>query len=339
MNAPSRPWFGRHRFERILVRVDTALLGDEIPWHALDRIGRLALEQGARVHLVDVLEALPAVVADDPVAQRVAALAEARARARLQALAAPLATCATPTVEVLHGTPFLVATRLVLRDRHDLLIHLTHLADAAGGLGSDDRHLARKCPCPVWIMDAASDRPYRTIVVAVEQDLDKEDDALDNFALQLSQTAAQFAALDGAELHLVHAWQVFGAGLLDETGLTLDVTTRAAYVAAQRRHHHRWLQAVRHGLGDRLGQRISVHLLEGPAAQVVPRHLAEVSADLFVMGTVAGGNTPGLFIGNSAEDILGRVAVPLLVLKPPGFASPVRAAPATTLSIQPGVPV
>ena len=46
--------------------------------------------------------------------------------------------------------------------------------------------------------DAACDRPYRNVVVAVEAACADGADGLDGFSLQLSQTAALFAALDNA---------------------------------------------------------------------------------------------------------------------------------------------
>lgn len=329
MNAPRRNWFEQRRFGDILVRVDTAALGDELPWHALDRIARLALEQGARISLVDVLDPVPAELEGDALANRLAAHAARRAHERLAALAAPLAGLATPDVEVLSGIPFLVTTRLVLRRGHDLVIHLTRSSTAQTGLGADDRHLARKCPCPVWVMDAACDRPYRNVVVAVEATFDGRDDVLDGFALQLSQTAALFAALDAATVHVVHAWQPFGAALLDDPALGLDRASRTAYVARQRERHRASLAAICRALDDRAAVAPRARLIDGPADEVIPRCLADLHADLLVMGTVAGGNTPGLFIGNAAENILGRIAIPVLVLKPPGFESPVRLVPTT----------
>lgn len=327
MNAPRRNWFEQRRFGDILVRVDTAALGDTLPWHALDRIARLALEQGARISLVDVLDAVPPELAGDPLARRLAAHAARRARERLDALAAPLAGLATPHIEVFSGIPFLVTTRLVLRRGHDLVVHLTRSTAARAGLGADDRHLARKCPCPVWVMDAACDRPYRNVVVAVEPACADGADGLDGFALQLSQTAALFAALDNAAVHVIHAWQPYGAALLDEPTLGLDGRSRAAYVARQRACHRASLAAVCSALDERTAGAARAWLVDGPADEVIPHRLAELDADLLVMGTVAGGNTPGLFIGNTAENILGRITIPVLMLKPPGFESPVRLLP------------
>ena len=57
---------------------------------------------------------------------------------------------------------------------------------------------------------------------------------------------------------------------------------------------------------------------------VIPRLASKLQADLIVMGTVARTGIPGLFIGNTAETILGRVECSVLAVKPPGFVTPVK---------------
>jgi hypothetical protein len=51
---------------------------------------------------------------------------------------------------VLIGTPFLEILREVLRNAHDLVIKCPESPDSFDRLfSSDDKHLLRKCPCPV----------------------------------------------------------------------------------------------------------------------------------------------------------------------------------------------
>ncbi|NIO39952.1 MAG: universal stress protein, partial [Burkholderiales bacterium] len=56
--------------------------------------------------------------------------------------------------KVLVGKPFIEIIRQVLRDNHDLIVKC---ADADSGrremlFSSTDKHLMRKCPCPLWII-------------------------------------------------------------------------------------------------------------------------------------------------------------------------------------------
>ena len=45
--------------------------------------------------------------------------------------------------------------------------------------------------------------------------------------------------------------------------------------------------------------------------------------DIIVMGTVGRTGLPGLFIGNTAENVIDQVDCSLLAVRPEGFASPV----------------
>ncbi|HVS10740.1 MAG TPA: universal stress protein [Planctomycetota bacterium] len=51
---------------------------------------------------------------------------------------------------------------------------------------------------------------------------------------------------------------------------------------------------------------------------------AELGSDLLVLGTVARTGIAGVLIGNTAEEILDRIACSVLVVKPDGFVSPLR---------------
>ena len=66
-----------------------------------------------------------------------------------------------------------------------------------------------------------------------------------------------------------------------------------------------------------------VHLITGEAATVVGMKAEEIGVDLIVMGTVGRTGVPGLFIGDTAEDVLRTTRTSVLVVKPAGFASPV----------------
>ena len=68
---------------------------------------------------------------------------------------------------------------------------------------------------------------------------------------------------------------------------------------------------------------LRLHVIKGPAEQVVPELARELEVDLVVMGTVARTGIDGFFMGNTAESILGDLDCSVLTMKPPGFTSPV----------------
>ncbi|MEQ8233966.1 MAG: universal stress protein [Gammaproteobacteria bacterium] len=315
-------------YRKVLVLVDTRLVASaEGAWHCLDRIGRLAVEQGAELTLCDVVESPPAELAVDPVAQTLTGLRRELARERLEAIAAPLRALVPLSVELCEGSTFLAITRLVLERRYDLVVHVTNSA-ARGGLAPTDMHLARKCPCALWVMDTSGPARYGNVLVAVDRELYTEPGTVSRFSLQLALTALLFARLDAAQVHLVHAWQPYAADLLAHPRAALGHSPVERYIASQRTLHSRWLATLEANVaGMHQGMTLHAQLVEGEASSVVAAAAERHRADLLVMGTLASGAAPGQFIGHTAERILGRVAIPVLTLKPPGFLSPVRAVP------------
>ena len=57
---------------------------------------------------------------------------------------------------------------------------------------------------------------------------------------------------------------------------------------------------------------------------MIPRLASSQQVDLIVMGTVCLTGLPGLFIGNTAENVLQQVDCSVLTVKPGGFVSPVK---------------
>jgi len=115
---------------------------------------------------------------------------------------------------VLVGTPFLEVIRDVLRNGHDLVIKCAEPADGPGWFfGSDDMHLLRKCPCPVWLVKPESPKSYRRILAAVD---------VANYyppaELQIRQAlndrimemACSLSVSEFAELHVARAWDAIG---------------------------------------------------------------------------------------------------------------------------------
>jgi nucleotide-binding universal stress UspA family protein len=66
-----------------------------------------------------------------------------------------------------------------------------------------------------------------------------------------------------------------------------------------------------------------VHLVEGSADRVVLDLVRDQGIDLLVMGSLGRTGIAGLFIGNTAEEVLNQVDCSVLTVKPEGFASPV----------------
>jgi nucleotide-binding universal stress UspA family protein len=234
-------------------------------------------------------------------------------------------------VVVRAGKTFLEVIQEALDWKADLVIKAAERAPGLiGGLfASTDQHLLRKCPCPVWLAgserDPATEGRLRVVAAAVDVEVAGDREAVARMAglnARIVETAAAVAAVDGAALHLIHAWEAPAEGLVRRfASEDLDVVT---YTEGVERAHRRSLNALKRTVKGYPGVgRITNDLLRGPARRVVPAHAYEIGADLLVMGTIARTGVPGFIIGNTAEDILNSVRCDVLTVKPPGYRSPV----------------
>lgn len=315
------------RFKNILLVCDSVHVHQE----SIDRALWLAKTNDASLSVVDVIDAAPGELT-----RLFGALPGARAqdveyevvefhRSRLADAAAPIRAQGIQTNErVLQGIPFVEIITKVLRDDHDLVIKgaATSKSNGSADLSSEDMHLIRKCPCPVWIMKPSEQRKYGRILAAVNPDTaDEQKTKLNTLIMDL---ATSLSTMDGSELHVVTAW-----GLEEEETLRHSGFARVAkdeirlLVDEKRRQSEANLNALLAPYPSDGGTRY-VHLVKGPALQVIPDLAKEQHVGLIVMGTVGRTGIQGLIIGNTAEGILNTVDCAVLAAKPPGFQSPVQ---------------
>ncbi|MGB8712958.1 MAG: universal stress protein, partial [Onishia taeanensis] len=229
----------------------------------------------------------------------------------------------------LTGITFIEVIRAVLRDHHDLVIKTAENPEWSRLLfGSDDMHLMRKCPCPVWLMKPEETTSYRRIVAAVDIDVyqaEPEEQALNDSILDV---ASSLALSEFAELHLVHAWDAPEAGFVSIWSNDPDRMERHLLEGEYHRHKA-GMDRLSHRLRERIGLETHeylsprVHMPMGQARKQLPQLVDKLEADLVVMGTVVRTGIPGFIIGNTAEAVLYQLQCSVLALKPQGFVSPV----------------
>ena len=66
-----------------------------------------------------------------------------------------------------------------------------------------------------------------------------------------------------------------------------------------------------------------VYLVKGEPAVTIRETSESLHSDLIVMGTIGRTGIPGLFIGNTAEEVLQTTHASILAVKPDDFQSPV----------------
>ncbi len=300
---------------------------------ALERAVTLAENNQARLTVVGVSERVTAGIgmpAGGPVSADLQAAIVSEHEQELESLLEPYRQRLDVQAKVLVGTPFLEIIREVLRNGRDLVIKTIEPRDWQDRLfGSNDMHLLRKCPCPVWIMLPGEASNYRCILAAVDFDPMQEADGANDGNRLILELASSLALSDFAELHVVHAWEPVMENLMRVFSSDLSEEQIAANVARERRERLARLERLTGRLRDWLGAEAyeylspRLHLRQGNPRKEIPALARQIEADLVVMGTVARTGIPGFIVGNTAETILNQIDCAVLAIKPPGFITPV----------------
>jgi universal stress protein E len=288
----------------------------------LERALTLAEEHQARLSVVDVI---PRVMvrgwtpdSGPSMGQALLEVTEERAQA-LRKLVKPYQQRRSIHTQVLAGTGFLEIIQAVLGHDHDLVIKP---AENPGFLervfGSDDMHLLRKCPCPVWLTHPGEKAQYNRVLAAVDFDPEVPDPVVDQLNREILQLAALQASADHAELHIVHAWSAPGEISLRVWSEEPDQPDTVETIRAT---HEAGLEALAEQI-PMLAPKL--HFVRGRADKEIPAVARQEAVDLVVMGTVARTGIAGLLIGNTAEAIINQLTCSLLAVKPEGFETPVR---------------
>jgi len=309
---------------------------DSVGGAALECAATLAVNNQARLTVVRVIEEMPlelklvdrVLSADDLQAEIVA-----KHRQRLEEQLVARNKDIEIEVRVLIGKPFLQIIREVLRNDHDLVVKMAESGRWLDRVfGSDDMHLLRKCPCPVWLVKSDSPKAYQRILAAVDVDDLYPPEELNTryqLNLQVLEIASSLALSEFAELHIVHAWRAIGEGEMRSGFIKSSEDEVVAYVEEVRQQHKQDLDELVDGIMSKLGRNTSgylkpeTHLLKGYAGEDIPVLAREVKADLVVMGTIARTGISGFIMGNTAETILNRLDCSVLAIKPPGFETPI----------------
>ena len=235
-----------------------------------------------------------------------------------------------------EGIRFLTIIREVLRREHDLVVKA---ADGKEGLlshlfSTTDMHLLRKCPSPLWLVKPDGSKEINRIVAAVDFDLPYGSGVNDALNKQILKMAVSLAHMEGAQLHVVHAWQALSdlplSGMQSGMGTGIPEFMESKEELAQmqtskERKLSKLIDGVRGGAEAEVYDAVKpeIHVIRGSAQQVIVEQTRVLDADLLIMGTVGRVGISGVFIGNTAEAILNEIDCSVLAIKPAGFKSPV----------------
>ncbi len=283
---------------------------------AVDRVAQLAISNNARLTLFGVVPEPsglgrvlhPATFFDE--------VHQAERDAMEKRLSRWAARNTVPDIQtaVEAGGEGLSIINRVIANGHDLVVVTT---DEDREDHATIRRLVRKCPCPVWIIRRTRARTQR-VLAAVNPDPGETE--LNRTILVL---AASIVEQFGGELHLVHAWQLYGEATMRSSGFIR--TTPAEIDQMLKREEVSQARALEELITHcRLQESPwQIHLDKGPPEEVVRRVVEKSRINLLIMGTLARTGIPGVLIGNTAERILDEVKCSVIAVKPPGFVSPI----------------
>jgi len=139
---------------------------------ALRRASELAARQGARLTFIDVARDPSSALGDsEHLSASVGRELLAGRETDIQSLLEKNGIAAKAEIKVLVGIPFIEIIQQVLRGKHDLVIKPTESPGRRFALlGTTDKHLLRKCPCPVWLVKPTRRKKYERILAAVDSD-------------------------------------------------------------------------------------------------------------------------------------------------------------------------
>ena len=320
------------RFKNILCVVDVTNTRSL----ALERAVRLAENNGAILTVVDVIEHATigfGMPESGPISADLKAAMIDNAEQKLDSLVDPYKSQIEIQTKALEGIKFLEIIREVLLNGRDLVIKTPENADHLSVLfSSEDMHLLRKCPCPVWLTKPEIEKTIRCILAAIDIDDGQPpasvtpQEALNRQILEIS---GSLALSEFAELHIVHAWREIDEGIFRNTKIHSFKEKVITYDEQMYRRRRTIMDELVYEVSSSLGQNVTsflkpkAHLVRGRAQIEIPAMAKRIRAQLIVMGTVARTGIPGFIMGNTAEDILTQIDCSVLTIKPPGFVSPV----------------
>jgi universal stress protein E len=240
----------------------------------------------------------------------------------LESLTRPFTDQGVPVyTTVARGKPFLEVIRAVERNGHDLVIKVAEhdTGEEVSLLGSTDMHLLRKCPCPVWIDRPGLKSAYRKILAAV----DPFDDESGNLQRLILDLAISLAGREHASLEVIHTWELAGESMLTHGRARIPHIELELLRQAMESRHRQALDELLKPYSLNTGDD-NIHLVKGKAAESIYRLTRHKDIDLIVMGTLGRAGISGLFIGNTAENVLRETHTAVLTVKPDGFITPVQ---------------
>jgi universal stress protein E len=178
-----------------------------------------------------------------------------------------------------------------------------------------DWNLIRNCPGTLWLVKPRPPGRRPCFVAAVDPLHERDKPAeLDH---RIVRTAQALAGALGGDAHVFHAFDVAVAIAISTDAMSTPIALPINELTdAMRAEHTEAVERLckEHGVPP---ERTHVH--QGGTRQSLLALTEQLRADAVVMGALSRSGLKGLFLGNTAEDVLDRLHCDLVIVKPATF--------------------
>ena len=202
-----------------------------------------------------------------------------------------------------------IGADLVIKDTH------YHSVLKRSIFSNTDWSLIRNCGAALWLVKPRPPGLKPCFVAAVDPLHQRDKPAeLDN---RILATARSLGGSLNGEVHAFHAFDVAATIAVSTDAMSMPIALPLNELSDAMRAEH--TEAVarlckQHGVPP---ERTHVH--QGSTRQLLLTLTEQLRADAVVLGAVSRSGLKGLFLGNTAEDVLDRLHCDLIIVKPEGF--------------------
>ena len=284
---------------------------------------KLAKRNGAKVLLFDVIEPLGNILSrytnilsskeltENIASQRLAQLTKVAQALQSQGLEI--------SAQVSIGKKFIEIIKTVITNNNDLLIKVSNPSDEY--FDSNDFHIMRKCPKPVWLIKPAQDNKLTKILAAIDLSMEQHAEGRAQNR-RIMEIATSLSQLESAKMTVISCWEFYGERAL-RSGLYTKISSQELE-ALLKSEEHEYKKSLDILCNEYKELTIEQRLIKGEPKTLIPAYVNSNRVDMVIMGTIGRSGIPGLLIGNTSEAVLQAIKSSVFTLKPDDFLSPIR---------------
>jgi universal stress protein E len=224
-----------------------------------------------------------------------------------------------PDTEISYETlwsprPAIDIAQICVNQSFDLLIKTANKHHLFDGIFHTplDWHLLRECSCAVMLVSNNKHSSDSPLVVAIDANTD--DQAHSNLNEKLLCTASFISKLFNNQILAVNACPPLPV----MTDLQYASVDPASYLTDMKNIALKnTLKIVKHYNLDES----NIKILEGIPEDIIPKFAEKIDSRLIILGTVSRSGINGMFMGNTAEQLLHNLQCDILAIKPDNVKS------------------